>query len=398
VSTGVPILEVRNFRIRRGGAELLNLPSLAVAQGETLSLIGPNGSGKSMLLLGLSGIEQPAAGDLLFRGERVPAGAAALVYRRRVAMVFQEPLLFDTTVFENVATGLRLRNLPPAEISRRVAESLDRFKVSHLADRSARTLSGGEAQRVSLARALAVAPEILLLDEPFAALDPPAREALLEDLAHTLRETGTTTVFATHDRTEAQRIADRVAVLDCGRLRQIGTAEEILRRPADSFVAAFVGVENLLPVTLVAAGAGGAFSAVLEGGDSCNGDTTSGGRSLKIGGTTPGMRVGSEGLLCVRPEDVVVTAPGDRRGCAVGRLQGRVVSVLATGPFLKVSIDCGVRIVAAVSGHRARESSLEAGCAVTLALRPADLYVIPRQGKLQPPCFSPLPCSPSRPT
>ena len=104
MSQAAPILEVRNFRIRKGGADLLDLPALAVAEGETLSLIGPNGAGKSTLLLGLSGIEQPAAGDLLFRGERVPAGAAALAYRRRVAMVFQEPLLFDTTVFENVAT------------------------------------------------------------------------------------------------------------------------------------------------------------------------------------------------------------------------------------------------------------------------------------------------------
>jgi tungstate transport system ATP-binding protein len=378
VSEGAPILEVRNLRIRKGGVDLLNLPFLAVAPGETLSLIGPNGAGKSTLLLGLSGIEQPAAGELLFRGEHVPSGAAALAYRRRVAMVFQEPLLLDTTVFGNVATGLRLRNLQHEETSRRVTESLERFKIGHLAGRSARTLSGGEAQRVSLARALAVAPEILLLDEPFAALDPPAREALLGDLAHTLHETGTTTVFVTHDRTEAQRIADRVAVLDCGRLRQIGTAEEVLRRPADSFVAAFVGVENLLPVRLVAAGAGGAYTTLLQGGGAGEGVTEPGYASIEVGGVAPTMRVGSAGLLCIRPEDVLLAAPGDRRGSSVNQLQGLVASVVAQGPFLKVSIDCGVRIVAAVSGHVARELALEPGCAVTIALRPADLYVIPR--------------------
>ena len=375
---GAPILEVRGIRIRKGGADVLNLPHLAVAPGETLSLIGPNGAGKSTLLLGLSGIEQPCAGELLFRGERVPAGAAALAYRRRVAMVFQEPLLFDTTVFGNVASGLRLRNLPKAEIARRASESLDRFKIRHLAGRSARTLSGGEAQRVSLARALAVAPEILLLDEPFAALDPPAREALLEDLAHTLHETGTTTVFATHDRTEAQRIADRVAVLDCGRLRQIGTTEDVLRRPVDSFVAAFVGVENLLPVRLMAAGDGGAFAAVLGAGGALEGGTTPGCAFFEIGGAAPGMLVGSEGLLCIRPEDVLVAAPGDRRGSSLNLLQGKVTSVVTQGPFLKVSIDCGVRIVASVSGHIARLLSLEPGRAVKIALRPADLYVIPR--------------------
>jgi tungstate transport system ATP-binding protein len=378
VIAGVPILEVRGFRIRRGGADLLNLPSIAVSSGETLSLIGPNGAGKSTLLLGLSGIEPPYAGELLFRGERVPSGAAALAYRRRVAMVFQEPLLFDTTVFENVAAGLRLRNLPKNEITRRATESLERFKVGHLAGRSARTLSGGEAQRTSLARALAVAPEILLLDEPFAALDPPAREALLEDLARTLHETGTTTIFATHDRAEAQRLADRVAVLDCGRLRQIGTAEEVLRRPADSFVAAFVGVENLLPVRLATAGAGGGLSAVLAGGGAPRGEAVPGCAPLQIGGAAPGMAAGSEGLLCVRPEDVVVAASGGGAGSAVNRLQGQVAAVVPQGPYLKVSIDCGVRIVAAVSGHVARELAVEPGCAVTVALRPADLYVIPR--------------------
>jgi len=376
---GAPILELRAFRVRRGGADVLNLPSIAVSPGETLSLIGPNGAGKSTLLLGLSGIEPPCAGELLFRGERVPAGAAALTYRRRVAMVFQEPLLFDTTVFDNVATGLKLRNLPKDAVGRRVAESLERFRIGHLAGRSARTLSGGEAQRASIARAMAVAPEILLLDEPFAALDPTAREALLEDLAHTLRETGTTTVFATHDRAEAQRLADRVAVLDCGRLRQIGTAEEILRRPADSFVASFVGVENLLPVRMLPAAAGGAFAAVLVGNTGREGGVPPGCATLEIGGAAPGLRAGSEGLLCVRPEDVLVTTPGDRRGSVVNQLQGRVTALVQQGPFIKVAIDCGgVTIVAAVSMHEARGLAPAPGCAVTVALRPADLYIIPK--------------------
>ncbi len=384
MSAAPPLLEVRGFRIRKGGADLLHLPHLAVTPGETLSLIGPNGAGKSTLLLGLSGIEQPDAGELLFRGERVPAGAGALAYRRRVAMVFQEPLLFDTTVHGNVAAGLKLRGLPRHEIDRRATGSLARFKVGHLAGRSARTLSAGEAQRVSLARALAVAPEILLLDEPFAALDPPAREALLEDLARTLRETGTTTVFATHDRVESQRLADRVAVLDCGRLRQIGTAAEVLRRPADSFVASFVGAENLLPVKLIAASAGGGFAAALGAGGALNGGALSGGArpggaTLEIHGAAQGMKVGSEGLLCIRPEDVLVVAPGDSRGGATGnRLQGRITAVAPQGPLLKVTIDCGVSIVATVLGHFARAVGGQPGDAVTVVLRPADLYVIPR--------------------
>jgi tungstate transport system ATP-binding protein len=378
VSAGAPLLEVRGLRIRRGGADLLELPALSLASGETLSLIGPNGAGKSTLLLALSGIEQPDAGELLFRGERVPSGAAALSYRRRVAMAFQEPLLFDTTVFENVATGLKLRGLHKDEVARRVAGSLERFRIGHLASRSARTLSGGEAQRASIARALAVAPEILLLDEPFASLDPPAREALLEDLAHTLHETGTTTVFATHDRAEAQRLADRIAVLDCGRVRQIGAVKEVLRRPADAFVASFVGVENLLPIRLVPFVAAGGVRALLGDEAISLGGAMAIRPSLEIGGAAPGLKVGAAGLLCVRAEDVGIAAATSEGVSARNRIPGRVVAVSQQGPFLKVSVDCGVTIVAAVSGHLARELALQPGCAVTVALRPADLYAIPK--------------------
>ena len=379
MTPATPLLEVRGFRIRKGGADLLDIPALAVGRGETLSLIGPNGAGKSTLLLGLSGIETPAAGELVFQGERVPSGAAALAYRRRVAMVFQEPLLFDTTVFENVASGLRLRALTKREIDRRVDESLERFRVAHLSDRSARTLSGGEAQRTSLARAMAVAPEVLLLDEPFAALDQQSREGLLDDLARTLRETGTTTIFATHDRTEAQRLADRVAVLADGRLRQVGTAEEVLRRPADAFVAAFVGVENLLPVRLAIRPSRGGWCAVLEGVGSPAAEGAVGPARLEIGGAAPGMISGSEGLLCIRPEDVVVAGPGTGGGAPTGnRLLGRVASVVAQGPLNKVAVDCGVRIVAAVSGQVTRELALAPGCEVAVTLRPSDLYAIPR--------------------
>ncbi len=366
MSAAGALLEVRGLRVRKGGVDLLDVPALDVLAGETLSLIGPNGAGKSTLLLALAAIEPPAAGELRFRGELVPSGAA-LAYRRRIAMVFQEPLLFDTTVFENVASGLRIRGVARAEIARRVAGNLERFHIGELSDRSARTLSGGEAQRTSLARALAIEPEILLLDEPFAALDPVSREALLEDLARTVRETGTTTIFVTHDRIEAERIADRIAVLERGRVRQLGKVEEVLRRPADAFVASFVGVENLLPVKLWTAATSPGMLAGI------------GAASLAIAAAAPGMANGAEGFLCVRPEDVLLAAPGREQGAPAGnRLPGRVVAVVPQGPLSKVTLDCGVPVVASVSGHVTRDLALEPGCGVTVALRPADLYVIPR--------------------
>ena len=148
-------------------------------------------------------------------------------------MVFQEPLLFDTTVFENVASGLKIRGMRGPEIQEIVRENLERFGIAHLPDRSARKISGGEAQRVALARAFATRPETLLLDEPFASLDPPTRECLLDDLESILRQTKTTTLMATHDRMEALRLSDRIAVMNQGRILQVGPPAEVMNHPID---------------------------------------------------------------------------------------------------------------------------------------------------------------------
>ena len=204
------LLQIENLLVRRGGTTVLEIPNLMVFQGQVLSLIGPNGAGKSTLMLTLAGLLKPARGTLSFRGEPITDGGFA--YRRHVAMVFQDPLLFDATVFENVATGLRIRGMGRNEIARTVPEYLERFGIGHLAKRSARKLSGGEAQRTSLARAFVTKPEIVFLDEPFSALDPPTRELLMEDLEKILCEMQTTAVASTHDRMEALRLADRLAV------------------------------------------------------------------------------------------------------------------------------------------------------------------------------------------
>jgi tungstate transport system ATP-binding protein len=154
-------------------------------------------------------------------------------------MVFQEPLLFDTTVLDNVAEGLRIRNIRRSEARDRAKESLELFRVGHLAGRSAHKLSGGEAQRVSLARAFAVRPELILMDEPFSSLDLPTRIALAEDLGRILHESGTAAIITTHDRIEAFRVVDRLMVMEGGSVIQEGTPKEVITNPANEFVAAF---------------------------------------------------------------------------------------------------------------------------------------------------------------
>lgn len=166
------ILETRDLVVKRGGTTILSVDTLALSPVEVLSVIGPNGAGKTTLLQVLAGLVRPLRGEILFQGASV-RGESNLAYRRRISMVFQEPLLFDTTVFGNVASGLKIRGMLRQVIAERTTRQLNRFGISHSADRSAWTLSGGEAQRTSLARAFAVNPEILFLDEPFASLDPP---------------------------------------------------------------------------------------------------------------------------------------------------------------------------------------------------------------------------------
>ena len=238
MSEKTALLQVEGLRIRRGGVQVLDLPRFSISAEEKVAVIGPNGAGKSSLLLGLACLIQRECGTISFQGEEVTP-REEISFRRRIAMVFQEPLLFDTTVLDNVAEGLRIRGWGRAEARKAAMESLELFKVGHLDGRSAHKLSGGEAQRVSLARAFAVRPKLILMDEPFSSLDLPTRILLAEDLGRILHESGTAALIATHDRIEALRVVDRLVVMDGGKIIQEGTPQEVIAQPANAFVAAF---------------------------------------------------------------------------------------------------------------------------------------------------------------
>ena len=241
------LVELHDLLINRGNHPALQLDHLAIQDGEVLAVVGPNGAGKSTLLLTLARLLKPERGEVLFNGQRA-AAESDTVYRRRIALVMQDPLLFDTSVFENVASGLKFRGVAKEEIRRKVPLWLERLGVGHLSKRRAGQLSGGEAQRVSLARALVLEPQLLLLDEPFSALDPPTRSRLLDDLGVLLSETATTTVFVTHDLPEAEQLSGRMAVIVGNRLRQVGQAEMLFKSPADDEVARFLNHKSMSKV------------------------------------------------------------------------------------------------------------------------------------------------------
>jgi spermidine/putrescine ABC transporter ATP-binding subunit len=225
--------------------------SLAIPSGQFLTLLGPSGCGKSTTLRVIAGLLQPAGGRVLFEGRDVTSLGSA---KRNIGMVFQSLALFPhMTAAENVAFGLKMRKVDAAEVSLRVRRMLDIVRLGHLADRYPAQLSGGQQQRVALARALVIEPSILILDEPFAALDRKLREAMQVELRQITQELRTTSLFVTHDQEEALTLSDLVAVMNNGRIEQIGSPGEIFRRPKTRFVADFMGVTNFLPGKLVTA-------------------------------------------------------------------------------------------------------------------------------------------------
>jgi sulfate transport system ATP-binding protein len=309
---------VENVAKRFSDTPALNGVSLKIASGELLALLGPSGSGKTTLLRILGGLDFPTEGRVLF-GEEDALGLS--VQERNVGFVFQNYALFrHMTVFDNIAFGLSVRpskrRPAKAAIGKRVEELLELVQLGGLGRRYPAQLSGGQRQRVALARALAIEPRILLLDEPFGALDAKVRKDLRRWLREIHDRTGHTTVFVTHDQEEALELADRVAVLNNGRIEQIGTPDEIYDAPASPFVAGFIGETNALPVT-------------IQSGTIFLDDHSLG---LSTSGEADGPRT-----LAFRPHDIEFAAEG------AGGIAGLVVSELRHGPTRRLAIEVGLK-------------------------------------------------------
>lgn len=242
------VVNLRDVRQRRAGREVLRLDALDLEAGERLAVLGPNGAGKTTLLRLLAAIDPPSDGAVLVDGVSTRTGGVAL--RRRVAYATQRPGLLHTSALHNVELPLAWRKLPRQRRRELATAALEHLGISHLAGRPAHALSGGEMQRVSLARALATEPSLLLLDEPAAGLDPESRSTFLADVEHALADRATTVVHVSHRAEEALRLADRVAVLVAGELRQLDTPSALTCRPNDATVARLVGYDNVLGASI----------------------------------------------------------------------------------------------------------------------------------------------------
>jgi tungstate transport system ATP-binding protein len=354
------ILELADVQVTYGATTVLDVPALAVNEGEVLAVIGPNGSGKSTLLRVAGLLERPTRGVVRFRGRQADAGSS-LAERRRMATVFQHPLLADMTVAQNVTLGLRFRGDADAR-GARVGRWLERLGIAPLADQRARTLSGGQAQRVALARALVLEPEVLLLDEPFAGLDAPSRAELLPDLGAILRQDRVTTVLVTHDRGEAQALGDRMAVLIAGQIVQLDVTARVFSAPASEVVARFIGVETLLTGRVIAREAGVTVVEVA-------------GRKLEIAAAAP---IGQTVRIGLRPEDVtlVLTTEVAPLSSARNYLAGTVVRVTPSTPAVRVVVDVGFPLVATVTARSVADLGLQEGVRIMAAFKASAAHLI----------------------
>jgi len=344
-----PAVEAVNLTRRFGDVTALDAVSLCVTRGEFFCLLGPSGCGKTTLLRLIAGLDFPDAGELKLAGRdvaRVPA------HERQVNTVFQSYALFPhLNVRENIAFGLRMKKVPRAEIETRVRGVMDLVRVPELAARHPSQLSGGQKQRVALARALVNEPQVLLLDEPLAALDLKLRKELQQELRSLQRRTGVTFIYVTHDQDEALSMSDRIAVMDHGRIAQLGTGEELYERPRTRFVAQFLGGCNLL-------------TAKVAGPDIRVAKTPLGDLQLAVAAPRP------EFTLAIRPEKILLHQPS-----APNTLAAEVVETTYTGAETHCIVRAGgesLRVVAVNNGPGPR---LAPGQPVQLTL-PAEALVV----------------------
>ncbi|KUI32103.1 spermidine/putrescine ABC transporter ATP-binding protein [Mycobacterium sp. IS-1496] len=345
MTAGVAV-ELNDLTRVYGTVHALDGLTLHMRPGELVALLGPSGCGKTTALRILAGLDEATSGSVSVDGRdisRVPAN------KRDMGMVFQAYSLFPhLTVLDNVAFGLKMRGKAKAERTSRAADMLDLVGLSAHTHKYANELSGGQQQRVALARALAVQPRVLLLDEPLSALDAKVRAQLRDEIRRVQLEVGTTTLFVTHDQEEALAVADRVGVMNQGRLEQLAAPAELYAHPATPFVAQFVGLNNEVPATVTS------------------------GRARVLGADVPALEgsITGDGVALVRPESVTVTA-GDTPNATVS-------SVAFLGSISRVYCALGDGSVLSAQLPSSQATRFSAGDAVTVGVDPTPVLVVPR--------------------
>ena len=335
-----------------GRTTVLRGINLKIADGEFFTLLGPSGCGKTTLLRTIAGFIEPDQGDIRFDAEVVTHRP---VHRRDIGMVFQDYALFpDKTIADNVAYGLRARRVGEHEVARRVADYLDRVSLGDLAARYPAELSGGQRQRAALARALAIRPKVLLMDEPLSNLDAKLRIAMRRTILELQRDARITTIFVTHDQDEALSMSDRIALLQDGSVAQVGTARDLYENPGSADVADFIGAANVLPVRVERRGDAGGLIVAFRG------------HSLHC--ADGGAKPGGDARLIVRPETLTLTVetPADAKAIA-----GRIVGCQYLGATTAYTVEIGAEGMLTIMQRTADGEPLHEGQCVHVVIPPS---------------------------
>jgi tungstate transport system ATP-binding protein len=357
------LLQVSHLGQEYDGQHILSDVNLTVGKSEVFALIGPTGAGKTTLLRLLDLLDVPSSGEIFFDGIDVTrSGRRRLEARRRMAYVQQKPIVFRTDVYANVACGLKWRHQKKEVIRRRVDGALDLVGMAGYKKRDARTLSGGEMQRIAIARALVTEPELLLLDEPTANLDPVSVSKIEEVLAHVIADRRITVLMATHDMPQGQRLANRIGVLANGELLQVGTPNEIFCSPSSRTIAELVGVENIL-------------AGVVREKDQELTIINIDGHDIQA---VSGFGVGDKVHALIRPEDITLTLSKDPSS-ARNVFGGKMSRMSLLGPLVRIEIDCGFPLLVTLTAISLEEMGLTIGSQVYASFKATGVHVIKRQ-------------------
>ncbi len=349
-----------------GEREVVSGIDLEIRRGEIFAIIGPSGSGKTTLLRLIDLLDRPTRGSIMFENSSTdgPEHERRAV-RRRMAMVFQKPGVLNATVGQNIAFGLQFRGMQKNRIHERVTSVLEMVGLSGLYERRALTLSGGEMQRVAIARAIVTGPEVLLLDEPTANLDPLSTDIIENLIIRVNRERKTTVIIATHDMGQGQRLAGRVGVMMEGRLVQAGEIYDIFHHPVNRAIATFVGIDPIRH-GIVQSNDHNLATIALQG--------------VSIQAVTA-IEKGRPVALCIRPEEVTISLPDTCAPASSARncLAGTITRLVPYGPFTRVHVDCGVPVTALVTRQSSEELNLTTGARVNATIKATAIHVIPDQ-------------------